>query len=75
MKLFELISFSLAPALAVQAPDSLLNPGEEKTEYFENPSFLDSILWMPAPKSRRTIEVNRTRRRNSNHLLKIKVNC
>ncbi|KAM6449750.1 large ribosomal subunit protein bL32m [Liasis olivaceus] len=63
-----------APALAVQAPASLPNPVEEKTEYDENPSFLDSIFWMPAPKSRRTIEVNRCRRRASNHLIKIKKN-
>ncbi|XP_063160240.1 large ribosomal subunit protein bL32m [Candoia aspera] len=63
-----------APALAVQAPASLLNPVEEETEYYENPSFLDSMFWMPAPKSRRTIEVNRCRRRNFNHLIKIKKN-
>ncbi|XP_032091770.1 39S ribosomal protein L32, mitochondrial-like, partial [Thamnophis elegans] len=63
-----------APAVAIPAPDSLFNPVEEKTEYFENPSFLDIILWMPAPKSRLTIEVNCSRRRNSGHLIKIKRN-
>ncbi|KAG8572563.1 hypothetical protein GDO81_012095 [Engystomops pustulosus] len=38
------------------------------------PSFLDSIFWMAAPKSRRTIEVNRCRRRNPNKLIKVKNN-
>ncbi|KAF7247770.1 39S ribosomal protein L32, mitochondrial, partial [Varanus komodoensis] len=61
------------PALAVQAP-ALLEPVEEKTEYDETPSFLDSIFWMAAPKSRRTIEVNRCRRRDFRKLIKLKTN-
>ncbi|XP_044150382.1 39S ribosomal protein L32, mitochondrial [Bufo gargarizans] len=60
----------LHPALAVQAPLSC--PSEKSDEGV--PSFLDSIFWMAAPKSRRTIEVNRCRRRNPNKLLKEKNN-
>nr|XP_020654065.1 39S ribosomal protein L32, mitochondrial isoform X1 [Pogona vitticeps] len=63
-----------APALAVEAPVSLLEPMAEKTESDEAPSFLDGIFWMAAPKSRRTIEVNRCRRRNPNKLEKLKGN-
>ncbi|XP_062972110.1 large ribosomal subunit protein bL32m [Elgaria multicarinata webbii] len=63
-----------APALAVQAPASLLEPVEEKTESDETPSIFDSIFWMAAPKSRRTIEVNRCRRRNPRNLIKLKKN-
>ncbi|XP_003222328.1 large ribosomal subunit protein bL32m [Anolis carolinensis] len=63
-----------APALAIQTPASLLEHVEEKTESEESPSFLDSIFWMAAPKSRRTIEVNRCRRRNPRKLIKLKRN-
>ncbi|KAH0627157.1 hypothetical protein JD844_002603 [Phrynosoma platyrhinos] len=63
-----------APALAVQGPPSLLEHVEEKTESAESPSFLESIFWMAAPKSRRTIEVNRCRRRNPRNLIKLKRN-
>ncbi|XP_078544320.1 large ribosomal subunit protein bL32m [Lissotriton helveticus] len=63
-----------APALVLQPPQCI--PWEEgsvaKTE--EDPSFLDSIFWMAAPKSRRTIEVNRTRRRAPQKLVKLKTN-
>lgn len=62
------------PALAVQSPVSLLEPMMKNTESDETPSFLNSIFWMAAPKSRRTIEVNRTRRRSLNKLEKLKVN-
>lgn len=64
----------LHPALAVQAPLSC--PSEKSDEYASDnvPSFLDSIFWMAAPKTRRTIEVNRCRRRNPNKLLKEKNN-
>ena len=61
-----------APALAVSGPSLLpqLQPQEEQ----EQPSALqDSIMWMAAPKKRRTIEVNRTRRRADSKLLKVKV--
>ncbi|KAL8165663.1 UNVERIFIED_CONTAM: 54S ribosomal protein L32, mitochondrial [Gekko kuhli] len=63
-----------APALAVQGPASLLEPMGEKAESDETPSFLDNVFWMAAPKSRRTIEVNRCRRRNPRNLLKAKRN-
>ncbi|XP_048366771.1 39S ribosomal protein L32, mitochondrial [Sphaerodactylus townsendi] len=63
-----------APALAVQGPASLLDPMGEKSESNETPSFLDNVFWMAVPKSRRTIEVNRCRRRNPRNLIKIKRN-
>nr|XP_028605468.1 39S ribosomal protein L32, mitochondrial-like [Podarcis muralis] len=63
-----------APALAIQGPAFLPEPTEENAESKETPSFLDSIFWMAAPKSRRTIEVNRCRRRNPRNLIKIKRN-
>lgn len=46
---------------------------EEQQSPDQPPSLLDSILWMAAPKKRRTIEVNRTRRRAESNLLKVKV--
>ncbi|NWH81959.1 RM32 protein, partial [Piaya cayana] len=61
------------PALAVQAP-VLPQPVNDAREGNELPSFLDSILWMAAPKKRRTIEVNRCRRRNPSKLIKVKRN-
>ena len=61
------------PALAVQAPAFLPEPVSDTRESNEAPSLLDSILWMAAPKKRRTIEVNRCRRRNPNKLIKVKV--
>ncbi|XP_054847684.1 39S ribosomal protein L32, mitochondrial [Eublepharis macularius] len=63
-----------APALAVQGPASLLEPIGEKADGDEAPGFLDHVFWMAAPKSRRTIEVNRCRRRNPRNLIKIKKN-
>ncbi|KAJ1200097.1 hypothetical protein NDU88_003925 [Pleurodeles waltl] len=61
------------PALVVQAPTCI--PWEEgSAANTEDPSFLDSIFWMAAPKSRRTIEVNRTRRRAPEKLEKLKTN-
>uniref|UniRef100_A0A8B9NRY6 Large ribosomal subunit protein bL32m n=1 Tax=Accipiter nisus TaxID=211598 RepID=A0A8B9NRY6_9AVES len=62
------------PALAVEAPACLPEPVGDTRESNEVPSFLDSILWMAAPKKRRTIEVNRCRRRNPNKLIKVKRN-
>ncbi|AWO96992.1 putative 39S ribosomal protein L32 mitochondrial isoform 2 [Scophthalmus maximus] len=53
----------LAPALAVNGP-SLLPQLQPQ----------DSIMWMAVPKKRRTIEVNRTRRRCDSKLLKVKTN-
>nr|XP_033786178.1 39S ribosomal protein L32, mitochondrial [Geotrypetes seraphini] len=62
------------PALVVQAPVTLPDLALGDTEIDEAPSFLDSIFWMAAPKKRRTIEVNRCRRRNPNKLIKVKYN-
>ncbi|NXN93471.1 RM32 protein, partial [Rhinopomastus cyanomelas] len=62
---------SWGPALAVQGPAFLPEPVSDTREA---PSLLDSILWMAAPKKRRTIEVNRCRRRNENKLIKVKRN-
>ncbi|KFZ67466.1 hypothetical protein N338_03148, partial [Podiceps cristatus] len=62
------------PALAVQGPAFLPQPVNDTGESNEAPSLLDSILWMAAPKKRRTIEVNRCRRRNPNKLIKVKRN-
>ncbi|XP_010187261.1 PREDICTED: 39S ribosomal protein L32, mitochondrial [Mesitornis unicolor] len=62
------------PALAVQGPAVLPQPVNDTGESDEMPSLLDSILWMAAPKKRRTIEVNRCRRRNPNKLIKVKRN-
>ncbi|XP_028281952.1 large ribosomal subunit protein bL32m [Parambassis ranga] len=69
----------LAPALVVNAPSLLpqLHQEEqlEEQQSPEQPSgLLDSILWMAAPKKRRTIEVNRTRRRDESKLIKVKNN-
>ncbi|XP_040404051.1 39S ribosomal protein L32, mitochondrial [Cygnus olor] len=62
------------PALAVQGPACLPEPAEDPREGSEVPGLLGSILWMAAPKKRRTIEVNRCRRRNPTNLIKIKRN-
>lgn len=63
----------VVPALAVSGPGFLSEPRNEE-EVEEQPSgFLDSILWMAVPKKRRTIEVNRTRRRAKEKLIKILV--
>ncbi|XP_036930167.1 39S ribosomal protein L32, mitochondrial isoform X2 [Acanthopagrus latus] len=69
----------LAPALAVNGPSLLpqLNREEELEEQQsleQPPGVLDGILWMAVPKKRRTIEVNRTRRRAQEKLLKVKNN-
>ncbi|NWU99207.1 RM32 protein, partial [Upupa epops] len=62
------------PALAVQGPVFLREPVSDTRESAEERSFLDNILWMAAPKKRRTIEVNRCRRRNNKKLIKVKNN-
>ncbi|KFV42463.1 hypothetical protein N341_08510, partial [Tyto alba] len=62
------------PALAVQAPAFLPEPVSDARESNEAPGLLDSILWMAAPKKRRSIEVNRCRRRNPNKLIPVKRN-
>uniref|UniRef100_A0A8C1SDT9 Large ribosomal subunit protein bL32m n=1 Tax=Cyprinus carpio TaxID=7962 RepID=A0A8C1SDT9_CYPCA len=63
---------SVGPALAVSGPQIL--PQSHHSSDEENSSFLDSIVWMAAPKKRRTVEVNRCRRRNPNKLIKVKHN-
>ncbi|KAL3981052.1 hypothetical protein ACER0C_017125 [Sarotherodon galilaeus] len=59
----------LAPGLAVNGPSLLPQLGQE-----QQPGLLDSIMWMAAPKKRRTIEINRTRRRAESKLIKVKNN-
>ncbi|XP_001380320.2 39S ribosomal protein L32, mitochondrial [Monodelphis domestica] len=58
---------SWGPALAVQGPADARG-GEGP------PGFLEGVCWMAAPKNRRTIEVNRCRRRSSHKQLKTKSN-
>lgn len=70
----------LTPALSAYGPSALphLNNELEIEDQLEgshqSPGLLDGILWMAAPKKRRTIEVNRTRRRSDSKLLKLKTN-
>ncbi|KAM6994471.1 large ribosomal subunit protein bL32m [Tautogolabrus adspersus] len=67
----------LAPALALNGPSLLPQPDREEDlekSQEQTPGLLDSILWMAAPKKRRTIEINRTRRRAEEKLLKVKTN-
>ncbi|NXC30073.1 RM32 protein, partial [Campylorhamphus procurvoides] len=62
-------------ALAVQAPAVLPQAAAEGSEgSTEAPGLLESILWMAAPKKRRSIEVNRCRRRHPSKLIKEKRN-
>ncbi|XP_008834502.1 39S ribosomal protein L32, mitochondrial [Nannospalax galili] len=63
-----------APVLAVQGPSILTELTNDTSGNAENSSLLDSIFWMAAPKNRRSIEVNRCRRRNPRKLIKIKNN-
>ncbi|XP_050186415.1 39S ribosomal protein L32, mitochondrial [Myiozetetes cayanensis] len=63
------------PALAVQAPAVLPPAANDAGESSaEGPGLLESILWMAVPKKRRTIEVNRCRRRNPRKLIALKRN-
>ncbi|XP_006794951.1 39S ribosomal protein L32, mitochondrial [Neolamprologus brichardi] len=69
----------LAPGLAVNGPSLLPQLDqeqqlEEQQSPEQQPGLLDSIMWMAAPKKRRTIEVNRTRRRAESKLIKVKNN-
>ena len=81
-KLTVLSPVCAAPALAVNGSSLLprLQPQDDREKGLEErrspeqpPGLLDGILWMAAPKKRRTIEVNRTRRRAESKLLKVKV--
>ncbi|XP_005397771.1 PREDICTED: 39S ribosomal protein L32, mitochondrial [Chinchilla lanigera] len=62
------------PALAVQGPVIFTEPATDTSGSNENSSLLEGIFWMAAPKNRRSIEVNRCRRRNSWKLIKVKNN-
>ncbi|XP_025305058.3 large ribosomal subunit protein bL32m [Canis lupus baileyi] len=62
------------PALAVQGPAVFTEPAHDTSGSKEISSLLDSIFWMAAPKNRRSIEVNRCRRRNPQKLIKVKNN-
>ncbi|XP_008919569.2 39S ribosomal protein L32, mitochondrial [Manacus vitellinus] len=63
------------PALAVQAPAVLPQAADDASERSaEAPGLLESILWMAVPKKRRTIEVNRCRRRHPSKLIEVKRN-
>ncbi|NXQ13741.1 RM32 protein, partial [Peucedramus taeniatus] len=63
------------PALAVQGPalvpQGINDTGESSTKVL---SLLESMVWMAAPKQRRTIEVNRCRRRHPSKLIEISRN-
>nr|XP_015213326.1 PREDICTED: 39S ribosomal protein L32, mitochondrial [Lepisosteus oculatus] len=63
---------NLAPAWAVEAPCLLPEP-QSPLGQAEDSGFRDSVFWMAAPKKRRTIEVNRCRRRNPANLIPVKV--
>ncbi|XP_044512707.1 39S ribosomal protein L32, mitochondrial isoform X2 [Gracilinanus agilis] len=62
------------PALAVQGPAMLSGALADPSHGGEPPAFLDGVFWMAAPKNRRTIEVNRCRRRCLQKQLKTKNN-
>ncbi|XP_040020591.1 large ribosomal subunit protein bL32m [Gasterosteus aculeatus] len=64
----------LAPSLAVNGPRLLPQVDREDGQEEQSPGLTDGILWMAVPKKRRTIEINRTRRRDENNLLKVKNN-
>ncbi|XP_012710439.1 39S ribosomal protein L32, mitochondrial [Fundulus heteroclitus] len=71
----------LGPCVAVNGPSLLpridqepLQGDDEEQSPEQTSGLLDSILWMAAPKKRRTIEVNRTRRRDERKLIKAKSN-
>lgn len=65
--------YFVGPALAVQGPAVFSEPANDTSGRTETCSLLDSIFWMAAPKNRRSIEVNRCRRRNPHKLIKVKV--
>uniref|UniRef100_A0A4X1UFG3 Uncharacterized protein n=2 Tax=Sus scrofa TaxID=9823 RepID=A0A4X1UFG3_PIG len=60
------------PALAVQGPAICTEPANDTNGSKAISSLLDSVFWMAAPKNRRSIEVNRCRRRNPQKLIKVK---
>ncbi|KAE8597068.1 hypothetical protein XENTR_v10016339 [Xenopus tropicalis] len=74
LRILGLSPWSPGPALAVQGPISCPFPDVHSDDKDSAPGFMDSIFWMAAPKNRRTIEVNRCRRRNPNKLIEEKTN-
>lgn len=67
--------YIVGPELTVQGPAIFTEPANDSNESKEMSSLSDSIFWMAAPKNRRSIEVNRCRRRNPQKLIKVKVTC
>nr|XP_023400007.1 39S ribosomal protein L32, mitochondrial isoform X2 [Loxodonta africana] len=65
-------SLPSGPALAVQGPAIVGEQADDTSGSKEISSLLDGIFWMAAPKNRRSIEVNRCRRRNPQKLIKVK---
>lgn len=68
---------SPVPALAwngirVQQDDEYLDEEQQGPEQPPG-GLLDGIMWMAVPKKRRSIEINRTRRRAVEKLIKVKV--
>ncbi|NP_001104196.1 mitochondrial ribosomal protein L32 L homeolog [Xenopus laevis] len=74
LRLFGFPHLSQGPALAIQGPVSCPFPDMHLDDKDSTAGFLDNIFWMAAPKNRRTIEVNRCRRRNPNKLIEVKNN-
>ncbi|KAM9852454.1 large ribosomal subunit protein bL32m [Aulostomus maculatus] len=68
------IDRQLAPPLAVNVPSHWPQIQQEQQNSEQPPGILDSILWMAAPKKRRTLEVNRTRRRAEEKHVRVQVN-
>ncbi|XP_021559366.1 39S ribosomal protein L32, mitochondrial [Neomonachus schauinslandi] len=68
------LSLPWGPALAVQGPAIFTEPANDTNGSKEIFSLSESIFWMAAPKNRRSIEVNRCRRRNPQKLIKVKNN-
>ncbi|KAJ8291061.1 hypothetical protein GJAV_G00020940 [Gymnothorax javanicus] len=76
LKIIQTVGFDrqLAPALALHGP-GLLPQSENECGLNQEPdNILDNIFWMAAPKKRRTIEVNRCRRRDPRKLIQVKTN-
>ncbi|NXO31719.1 RM32 protein, partial [Cisticola juncidis] len=71
---FESHSPSWGAALAVQGPALVPQGMNDSESSAKAPSLLESVVWMAAPKHRRTIEVNRCRRRHPTKLIEIKRN-
>ncbi|CAL8288992.1 unnamed protein product [Merluccius merluccius] len=68
----------LAPALALNGPSLQVQAQQDHEPQDEGPdqppSILDGMMWMAVPKKRRSIEINRTRRRAVEKLIEVKDN-